>query len=468
SWYIDPQTRIITNVEDGEVGSGNHTPIWIFADVSLGDTVPIGMFGEKEHLFNVSGELLYDLPGFGPVEVWVLEDLTIPGGFAWYEKSTGILLKGLFYFGGGDFFFSLDFLNTNAEFICLPNDHRPTLTSGLVTPLTGNPSTNFTFTVTYSDQDNNPPAYINVVINGTSYPMVKQTPSDKNYVDGAIYQYRTTLGPGTYSYSFECSDWKALISTDAYFDLVVIEPTNGAATQVRETLTFTLYPELLWSTPTLFHAFGNGTTIFMPTERLTMTYDLATGIILRLLLEHIADPTDPEDTNLTHLDMVLVDTNLLQPYEFQFHGQTLPIFVPPDAAIKSFFTTYEITFEELQNFVFQKIDYLKEEIQESPDEYWRNPASERKAAMNHKLNALKDLISSYTFECAYNKLLHDIKPKLTGLKTDENEVVWGNGVFHNPWVTYSDLQEAFREKCNEILFLLAVLMNYKPDTGISL
>ncbi|MBY9004458.1 MAG: hypothetical protein KGD73_10835 [Candidatus Lokiarchaeota archaeon] len=113
-WMVDPMTRLMSN---GSVfGDGAHTPIWIFTDVSLGDTIPIAVDGEGDHLFNVTGELLYDLQGFGTVGVWVLNDLAYPGTVAWYEKSTGILLDGLFYYFDGMYNFTLEFMNTNAQF----------------------------------------------------------------------------------------------------------------------------------------------------------------------------------------------------------------------------------------------------------------------------------------------------------------------------------------------------------------
>jgi len=59
--------------------------------------------------------LIYNLPGYGPVEVWVLEDLTVPGGIAWYEQSTGILLNGTFINSYGENY-TFDFIHTNAEF----------------------------------------------------------------------------------------------------------------------------------------------------------------------------------------------------------------------------------------------------------------------------------------------------------------------------------------------------------------
>ena len=58
---------------------------------------------------------------------------------------------------------------------------------------------------------------------------------------------------------------------------------------------------------------------------------------------------------------------------------------------------------------------------------------------------------------AYNKLLHDLKPKLTGLKTDETEHIWGNGVFKNPWIIDSNIQESLRLQCNEIMLEIALI-----------
>ncbi len=121
--------------------------------------------------------------------------------------------------------------------------------------------------------------------------------------------------------------------------------------------------------------------------------------------------------------------------------------------------TIEIKIEEMKEFVIWELDQLIKEIQSSSDEYWRNPTNNRKLTMNNKINELKELISSNDFENAYNKILHDIKPKLTGLKTDEYENPRGNGVFNNPWVIWSDLNEEFRLNCNQILIHIAILIS---------
>ncbi len=102
--------------------------------------------------------------------------------------------------------------------------------------------------------------------------------------------------------------------------------------------------------------------------------------------------------------------------------------------------------------IYELIDDLIEKIQDSLEECWRKPAGNRKNTMINKLTTLKDMVSLNNLEGAYDKLLHDIKPKLTGLKTDENEEEWGNGTFKNPWVICDDLD--FQIDCNEILYLL--------------
>ena len=98
-----------------------------------------------------------------------------------------------------------------------------------------------------------------------------------------------------------------------------------------------------------------------------------------------------------------------------------------------------------------KINDLIEKIIASPEDCWRKPAHNRKNTMINKLTSLKYLISQELFEEAYNKMLHDIKPKLTALKTDENEEPWGNGTFKQAWVVCESLRDDFLVDCNTIL-----------------
>ncbi len=103
------------------------------------------------------------------------------------------------------------------------------------------------------------------------------------------------------------------------------------------------------------------------------------------------------------------------------------------------------------NYLVWEIDNLNEFINHTNLDSWRHPAENRRTAMIKKIEALKLIVSDKDYGESYDKLLHDIKPKLTGLKTNEEEIPWGNGVFKNPWITNSTLQEILRELSNEIL-----------------
>ncbi|MFX1371850.1 MAG: C25 family cysteine peptidase [Promethearchaeota archaeon] len=118
SWNVNTTTRIMSNPRAPTFGNGYHTPVWIFTDVSLGDNISIAVTFDGDHDFTISGELIYYIPGFGAVEVWVLEDLTTPGGIAWYEKSTGILLNGTFLKSDGSIY-TFEFVDTNVIFTYL-------------------------------------------------------------------------------------------------------------------------------------------------------------------------------------------------------------------------------------------------------------------------------------------------------------------------------------------------------------
>ena len=120
----------------------------------------------------------------------------------------------------------------------------------------------------------------------------------------------------------------------------------------------------------------------------------------------------------------------------------LALFIVGASIVFSKVIAYEFTFD---------INQFKESIQTSPDECWKKPSNNRKNAMCNKLTKLQELIELENFEDAYDKLLHDIKPKLTGLKTDEQEESWGNGVYDQAWVTCESLREEYRILCNLIL-----------------
>ncbi|MFX0145972.1 MAG: hypothetical protein ACFE9C_18040, partial [Candidatus Hodarchaeota archaeon] len=122
-----------------------------------------------------------------------------------------------------------------------------------------------------------------------------------------------------------------------------------------------------------------------------------------------------------------------------------------DSLSSSVSTTFETKIEDLKQFINWEIEQLINKIESSKCDCWRNPCCNRKKTMVNKLLEIQDLFKSNKFDCAFEKLLHDIKPKLTGLKTDQNEAPWGNGIFKNPWVICDQLKEELRIACNSIL-----------------
>lgn len=94
----------------------------------------------------------------------------------------------------------------------------PVLSSPSVTPSTGDTSTGFNFTVTYTDVDNEEPIVMVLNISGQEFPMMEANPADTNYRNGKSYYCNITLDIGdTYSNFFRCFDghyYKSTTSVD--------------------------------------------------------------------------------------------------------------------------------------------------------------------------------------------------------------------------------------------------------------
>ncbi len=88
--------------------------------------------------------------------------------------------------------------SVNAPFV----NTAPTLTDWTVDPASGNTSTSFTFTVQYTDIDDDAPVAIAVLIDGDPYDLVPVNAQDEDYHDGRGYHYTTALGAGNHSYRF--------------------------------------------------------------------------------------------------------------------------------------------------------------------------------------------------------------------------------------------------------------------------
>ena len=108
--------------------------------------------------------------------------------------------------------FNLDFLdNVSAEFK-LTRNFPPELFNENVT-LTGNRNTDknlyqYNFTISYSDTESNPPEYVKLVINETSYLMGYE---HGDYQSSAVFGYDLYLEAGNYTYYFLACDGKNTI-----------------------------------------------------------------------------------------------------------------------------------------------------------------------------------------------------------------------------------------------------------------
>jgi len=89
----------------------------------------------------------------------------------------------------------------------------PSLSNGDVSPVNGTTNTIFTYTVTFTDIDNDSADYVRVYIDGNPYNMTEANVSDTNTSDGKIYVYSTKLGTGLHNFSFICSDGYAINAT---------------------------------------------------------------------------------------------------------------------------------------------------------------------------------------------------------------------------------------------------------------
>jgi len=81
---------------------------------------------------------------------------------------------------------------------------KPKLTEGKITPGAGDTETKFTFTVIYSDEDNDS-GEVWVWIDGEKFQM-SPAPNNNDFTDGVLYTYETKLGKGEHTYYFTATD----------------------------------------------------------------------------------------------------------------------------------------------------------------------------------------------------------------------------------------------------------------------
>ncbi len=132
---------------------------------------------------------------------------------SWMVNATGD-------FGNYTFFtiFETDYMSniTDKLNITIMND-VPVLSSASLSPVDGNTTTMFNYTVNYSDADNHTAEFMYVVINSSNYSMLPADAGDTDVVDGKVYYYQTTLVEGNYTYYFNASDPFNMTSTSLVY-----------------------------------------------------------------------------------------------------------------------------------------------------------------------------------------------------------------------------------------------------------
>ncbi len=98
------------------------------------------------------------------------------------------------------------------DHVDLNNDPILTVTDTGVTPKVGTTSDYFTFQVTYTDVDGDPPKYVNVTIDEVDYPMFPTSGGD--YVTGKVYEKiisgsKLTDYPYPHAHYFKAADYRA-------------------------------------------------------------------------------------------------------------------------------------------------------------------------------------------------------------------------------------------------------------------
>lgn len=109
------------------------------------------------------------------------------------------------------------------------------------------------------------------------------------------------------------------------------------------------------------------------------------------------------------------------------------------------------------------LEDLRQMVMASPDDCWTE--KNYKGTMDAKIAECITICQSKEYGECYDKLLHDIKPKLTGVKADEEGNIFGNGIFDNPWVSCSGLQHDFALLSDYILNTLKEAMG-NDNSGI--
>jgi len=111
------------------------------------------------------------------------------------------------------------------------------------------------------------------------------------------------------------------------------------------------------------------------------------------------------------------------------------------------------------DFIIQQLELLSATIMQlNAAAFDKNPRH-RKSALIHKIQKVIRTVEIEGY-WAYDELLHDIKPKLTGLKTTEKELPWNHGIYKHPWVIDPPIQALLRAQCNKLLCEIKSILQF--------
>ncbi|MCG2826170.1 MAG: right-handed parallel beta-helix repeat-containing protein [Thermoplasmatales archaeon] len=181
-------------------------------------TIMVAVHNTGDEAFGMSGGLTAKFYASRDGEVWTLIDTEYTSGI---RAGNSCCIPITFAFDDyGEYYFLAEVTSNNpvdtfpggektgrvSASVNIPEpqiNQAPTLSDGTATPSSGKTTITFTFTVTYTDPENDPPTVKKVYIDGIAHDM---SSPDTNYTDGAVFTYSTTLSKGTHTYYFEFSD----------------------------------------------------------------------------------------------------------------------------------------------------------------------------------------------------------------------------------------------------------------------
>ncbi len=125
------------------------------------------------------------------------------------------------------------------SFVVTAANSLPTLSGGSVSPSTGDTTTTFVFSVTFTDADNDTADYVNVTLDGTNHSLSEDDPSDQNTIDGKLYK-STTIGPlsaATHYFNFTAANGTDVVGP-TLDDSFVVDVSNHEPELLSESVSY--------------------------------------------------------------------------------------------------------------------------------------------------------------------------------------------------------------------------------------